>query len=109
MFRVRGVSTNIDFVINLLKHPTFLDDTYTTKFIDTTAELFQFDKRQDRATRILTYLADISVNGHPETAGQARPPVPPAPKAEPAPAHGRCWNSRARRPWPTGWPRKRAC
>ncbi|GGF64304.1 pyruvate carboxylase [Paracoccus acridae] len=90
-FRVRGVSTNIDFVINLLKHPTFLDDTYTTKFIDTTAELFQFDKRRDRATRILTYLADISVNGHPETAGrptppaQARPPVPPAPKAEPAP------------------------
>ena len=90
-FRVRGVSTNIDFVINLLKHPTFLDDTYTTKFIDTTAELFQFDKRQDRATKILTYLADISVNGHPETAGrplppaQARPPVPPAPKGEPAP------------------------
>ncbi|MDQ1899609.1 pyruvate carboxylase [Paracoccus sp. WLY502] len=89
-FRVRGVSTNIDFVINLLKHPTFLDDTYTTKFIDTTAELFQFDKKQDRATRILTYLADISVNGHPETAGrpmppaQARPPVPPAPKGEPA-------------------------
>ncbi|WEF25408.1 pyruvate carboxylase [Paracoccus sp. S3-43] len=94
-FRVRGVSTNIDFVINLLKHPTFLDDTYTTKFIDTTPELFQFDRRQDRATKILTYLADISVNGHPETAGRAtppaqgRPPVPPAPAkdrgADPAP------------------------
>ncbi|WP_410216781.1 pyruvate carboxylase [Paracoccus sp. (in: a-proteobacteria)] len=90
-FRVRGVSTNIDFVINLLKHPTFLNDTYTTKFIDTTDDLFTFAKRQDRATRILTYLADISVNGHPETAGrplppaQARPPVPPAPVAEPAP------------------------
>ncbi|TBN45228.1 pyruvate carboxylase, partial [Paracoccus sediminis] len=90
-FRVRGVSTNIDFVINLLKHPTFLDDTYTTTFIDTTPDLFQFDKKQDRATRILTYLADISVNGHPETAGrpmppaQARPPIPPAPKGEPAP------------------------
>ncbi|TNH39924.1 pyruvate carboxylase [Paracoccus haeundaensis] len=90
-FRVRGVSTNIDFVINLLKHPTFLDDTYTTKFIDTTDDLFDFKKRQDRATKILTYLADISVNGHPETAGralppaQARAPVPPAPKAAPAP------------------------
>ncbi|WP_282602966.1 pyruvate carboxylase [Paracoccus sp. PARArs4] len=89
-FRVRGVSTNIDFVINLLKHPTFLDDTYTTKFIDTTDDLFDFKKRQDRATKILTYLADISVNGHPETAGralppaQARPPVPPLPKAAPA-------------------------
>ncbi|MFD1483094.1 pyruvate carboxylase [Paracoccus nototheniae] len=90
-FRVRGVSTNIDFVINLLKHPVFLDDTYTTKFIDTTDDLFTFAKRQDRATRILTYLADISVNGHPETAGrplppaQARAPVAPAPKAAPAP------------------------
>ncbi|MBC9245372.1 pyruvate carboxylase [Paracoccus sp. 11-3] len=90
-FRVRGVSTNIDFVINLLKHPTFLDDTYTTKFIDTTPDLFSFKKRQDRATKILTYLADISVNGHPETAGrvlppaQARLPVPPAPLADPAP------------------------
>ena len=90
-FRVRGVSTNIDFVINLLKHPTFLDDTYTTKFIDTTPDLFSFKKRQDRATKILTYLADISVNGHPETAGrvlppaQARLPEPPAPLADPAP------------------------
>ena len=89
-FRVRGVSTNIDFVINLLKHPTFLDDTYTTKFIDTTDDLFDFKKRQDRATKILTYLADISVNGHPETAGraqppaEARPPVPPKPRTEPA-------------------------
>ncbi|NCU19323.1 ATP-grasp domain-containing protein, partial [Candidatus Falkowbacteria bacterium] len=39
-FRIRGVSTNIDFVINLLKHPTFLDYSYTTKFIDTTPDLF---------------------------------------------------------------------
>ena len=31
--------------------------------------------RQDRATKILTYLADISVNGHPETAGRAMPPA----------------------------------
>ncbi|WBL32297.1 pyruvate carboxylase [Sinirhodobacter sp. HNIBRBA609] len=72
-FRIRGVSTNIDFVINLLKHPTFLDMSYTTKFIDTTPELFQFKKRRDRATKILTYIADISVNGHPETAGRPKP------------------------------------
>ncbi len=90
-FRVRGVATNIEFVINLLKHPTFLDDSYTTKFIDTTQDLFTFRKRRDRATKILTYIADISVNGHPETAGrplppaEARIPVPPAAKADPAP------------------------
>ena len=83
-FRIRGVSTNIEFVINLLKHPTFLDDTYTTKFIDTTPDLFVFKKRQDRATKILTYIADITVNGHPETAGRPLPEsharAPKAPK-----------------------------
>jgi len=72
-FRIRGVSTNIDFVINLLKHPTFVDMSYTTKFIDTTPDLFAFKKRRDRATKILTYIADISVNGHPETAGRPKP------------------------------------
>jgi len=89
-FRIRGVATNIEFVINLLKHPTFLDDTCTTKFIDTTPDLFNFKRRKDRATKILTYIADITVNGHPETAGRLRPPAearapkPPALKADPA-------------------------
>ncbi len=72
-FRIRGVSTNIAFVENLLKHPTFLSNQYTTKFIDTTPELFHFKKRRDRATKILTYIADITVNGHPETEGRPRP------------------------------------
>ncbi|QEE35159.1 pyruvate carboxylase [Octadecabacter sp. SW4] len=72
-FRIRGVSTNIAFVENLLKHPTFLNNEYHTKFIDETPELFDFKKRRDRATKILTYVADISVNGHPETAGRTLP------------------------------------
>src|SRR6056297_1801797 len=89
-FRIRGVSTNIAFVENLLKHPTFLNNEYTTKFIDTTPELFKFSKRRDRGTKVLTYIADITVNGHPETAGRAKPtetklPRPPALQAEPAP------------------------
>ncbi|KIN76547.1 pyruvate carboxylase [Sulfitobacter mediterraneus] len=88
-FRVRGVSTNIAFVENLLKHPTFLSNEYTTKFIDETPELFQFKKRKDRGTKVLTYIADITVNGHPETKETPRPPVqlrdpkPPATTAEP--------------------------
>ncbi|MEQ9674849.1 MAG: pyruvate carboxylase, partial [Roseovarius indicus] len=85
-FRIRGVSTNIAFVENLLKHPTFLSNEYTTKFIDTTPELFQFAKRRDRGTKVLTYIADITVNGHPETQGRAKPkadaPVPKAPKLD---------------------------
>ncbi|WP_424977018.1 pyruvate carboxylase [Leisingera sp. S232] len=86
-FRVRGVSTNIAFVENLLKHPTFLSNEYTTKFIDETPELFQFKRRRDRGTKVLTYIADISVNGHPETEGRAAPAAdlkePRAPLAEP--------------------------
>ena len=81
-FRIRGVSTNIAFVENLLKHPTFLSNEYSTKFIDETPELFDFKTRRDRATKILTYVADITVNGHPETVGRPRPPADvKAPKA----------------------------
>ncbi|MEC3860424.1 pyruvate carboxylase [Mesobacterium sp. TK19101] len=72
-FRIRGVSTNIEFVINLLKHPTFLNNQYSTKFIDTTPELFDFKKRRDRGTKVLTYIADITVNGHPEVQGRPKP------------------------------------
>lgn len=88
-FRIRGVSTNIAFVENLLKHPTFLDNTYHTKFIDETPALFQFSRRRDRGTKVLTYIADITVNGHPETKGKpapapnARTPRAPAPLGEP--------------------------
>ena len=73
-FRIRGVATNIAFVENLLKHPTFVNNEYHTRFIDETPELFAFRPRRDRATKILTYIADITVNGHPETEGRPRPP-----------------------------------
>jgi pyruvate carboxylase len=91
-FRIRGVTTNIAFVENLLRHPAFLKNEVTTKFIDTTPSLFDFKKRRDRATKILTYIADITVNGHPETAGRPKPPAEAralkAAKPEKAPAKG---------------------
>ena len=74
-FRIRGVATNLAFVENLISHEKFKTATYTTKFIDETPELFKFTKRQDRATKLLTYVADISVNGHPEAAGRPKPPA----------------------------------
>ncbi len=84
-FRIRGVSTNIAFVENLLKHPIFLSNEYTTKFIDTTPDLFDFDKRRDRGTKVLTYIADVSVNGHPETKDRPLPnfdaPTPISPNS----------------------------
>ena len=85
-FRIRGVSTNIAFVENLLKHPTFLDNTYHTKFIDETPDLFVFEARKDRGTKVLTYIAYISVNGHPETKDR---PLPPATSRAPMPPEGR--------------------
>ena len=85
-FRIRGVSTNIAFVENLLKHPIFLSNEYTTKFIDTTPDLFDFDKRRDRGTKVLTYIADVSVNGHPETKDRPLPnfdaPTPISPNSD---------------------------
>ncbi|MDX8453400.1 pyruvate carboxylase [Mesorhizobium sp. VK9D] len=79
-FRIRGVATNLTFLEAIINHPRFADNSYTTRFIDTTPELFEQVKRQDRATKLLTYLADVSVNGHPETRGR---PMPKANAAAP--------------------------
>ncbi len=65
-FRIRGVKTNIPFLLNLITNPKFLAGETTTRFIDETPELFRFKSRQDRASKLLGYLAEIIVNGHPE-------------------------------------------
>jgi pyruvate carboxylase len=81
-FRIRGIATNLAFLENIISHEKFRNNTYTTKFIDTTPELFHKVQRQDRASRLLTYIADVSVNGHPEARDRARPKADsPAPKA----------------------------
>ncbi|WP_064696629.1 pyruvate carboxylase [Rhizobium aegyptiacum] len=72
-FRIRGVATNLTFLEAIIGHPKFRDNSYTTRFIDTTPELFQQVKRQDRATKLLTYLADVTVNGHPEAKDRPKP------------------------------------
>ncbi|MEO1328088.1 MAG: pyruvate carboxylase [Pseudomonadota bacterium] len=90
-FRIRGVATNLAFLEALINHPSFQDNTYTTRFIDTHPELFEFKRRRDRATKLLNYIADITVNGHPETKGRAKPPAyaktpkPPAPRVDAPP------------------------
>jgi pyruvate carboxylase len=73
-FRIRGVKTNIPFLLNLITHSKFLAGETTTRFIDETPELFQFKSRQDRASKLLSYLAEVIVNGQPEVkAGNDRP------------------------------------
>ncbi|MGH6925324.1 MAG: pyruvate carboxylase, partial [Propylenella sp.] len=91
-FRIRGVATNLAFLENVIGHPSFRDASYTTRFIDETPELIQAVRRRDRATKLLNYIADVSVNGHPETRGRARPdpeaPKPVVPIFDTAPAEG---------------------
>tara|TARA_R100001086_G_scaffold250065_1_gene193169 strand:+ start:209 stop:3667 length:3459 start_codon:yes stop_codon:yes gene_type:complete len=74
-FRIRGVATNLTFLEAIITHPKFRDNTYTTKFIDNTPELFQHVTRRDRATKLLNYVADVTVNGHPDAKGRATPPA----------------------------------
>ncbi len=82
-FRVRGVKTNIPFLINLINHPSFIKGECTTRFIDETPQLFRFVPRQDRATKLLTYLGTVAVNGHQAVKGRPEPtvratPTPPS-------------------------------
>lgn len=72
-FRIRGVSNNLAFLENVITHPLFTSGQCTTRFIDTTPELFELAPKQDRATRLLEFLGNITVNGNPEMQGRQLP------------------------------------
>ncbi len=72
-FRIRGVATNLQFVENVINHPDFVEGRVTTRFIDSTPELFRFARRRDRATRLLRYIGEVTVNGHPDMKGRCAP------------------------------------
>ena len=74
-YRIRGVTTNLAFLETILTHPEFVANRYTTKFIDDTPELLVPTPRRDRATKLLRYIADVTVNGHPDVAERAGPPA----------------------------------
>ncbi|KAL2258537.1 hypothetical protein VTK26DRAFT_8118 [Humicola hyalothermophila] len=62
-FRIRGVKTNIQFLLTLLTHPAFIEGDVYTQFIDNTPELFNLVGSQNRAQKLLAYLGDLAVNG----------------------------------------------
>ncbi len=68
-FRVRGVKTNMPFLENVIAHPVFRSGDATTTFIDKTPALFEFKPRRDRATKLMHFLADVSINGNAEAKG----------------------------------------
>ena len=61
-FRIRGVSTNIAFLQAVLADPIFETGDLSTSFIDEHPELFTAKPSQDRGTKILSWLADVTVN-----------------------------------------------
>ncbi len=82
-FRIRGVKTNIPFLENVVNHPRFRAGEVTTAFLDDSPELFRISSRGDRATKLLSYLGDVILNGNPEVKGKKvpetlEPPVLPS-------------------------------
>src|SRR6202790_3454937 len=83
-FRIRGLKTNIPFLVNVVGHEKFQAGGVTTSFLAETPELFQFAPLRDRATKLLSYLGEVIVNGNPEVAGK---PKPQSIRPAPVPAH----------------------
>ena len=81
-FRIRGVATNIVFLERLVGDEAFRHGRVTTRFIDDNPELLEFTRPRDRASRLLRYIAETTVNGHPEVKGR---PLPPAHARNPRP------------------------
>ncbi len=69
-FRIRGVKTNIPFLLNVINNDKFSSGNATTRLIDTTPSLFDFKPRKDRATKLLNFLGDVIVNGNPNAKDQ---------------------------------------
>lgn len=79
-FRIRGVKTNIPFLINVMQHPSFLTGDYHTSFIDTTPELLQFPEPLDRGTKMLRFIGNTIVNGYAGFDKKMKKPLLAAPR-----------------------------
>lgn len=78
-FRIRGVKTNIPFIENLILDEEFRSGNATTRLIDEKPSLFEFAPRRDRATKVLNYLSDMTVNGNDTAKGyRLEKAIPPA-------------------------------
>jgi pyruvate carboxylase len=91
-FRVRGVATNMAFLGAVLTDPDFLAGNLSTSFIDERPHLLSVSAGRDRGTRLLEFLADVTVNrphGPPDHIVDARDKLPPPPAVAAAPAGAR--------------------
>jgi len=87
-FRVRGVKTNIQFLKNIVGSEELQTGQATVDFIKERPDLFKFETRQDRATRLLSFIGDVVVNGNPDVKNlldpRANPRRPHLPYCDPA-------------------------
>ncbi|ANH61134.1 pyruvate carboxylase [Dokdonia donghaensis] len=63
-FRIRGVETNIHFLQNVIQTDVFKNGETTVNFIQNTPSLFNIKLSQDRTSKVVQFLADVSVNGN---------------------------------------------
>ncbi|MCB0360780.1 MAG: hypothetical protein KDD44_14125, partial [Bdellovibrionales bacterium] len=77
-FRIRGVKTNIAFLLKLLAHPEFQQGEGRTTFLEDNPDVLVLPRRRDRANRLLSFIADVTVNGHEQMAALQRPSELPA-------------------------------
>lgn len=73
-FRIRGIKTNVAFLLNVINHPIFQSGKSTVGFIADFPELLRFKPGRDRATRVIAYLAEVIVNGNPDVKKGTVPP-----------------------------------
>ena len=83
-FRIRGVKTNIGFLINVLKEPSFVSGDYNVTFIDNHPELFDLPVVHDRGTKLLRYIGETTVNGYSNAGRQQVPDFGPLEMPKPA-------------------------
>lgn len=76
-FRIRGVKTNIGFLTNVLREPSFVKGDYNVNFIDEHPELFNLPVVHDRGTKLLKYISDTTINGYTNTGAQEKPDFEP--------------------------------
>lgn len=60
--RVRGVKTNVGFLVNVLLDPQFIEGNCSTNFIDENPQLFDIVESKDRGTKLLKFIGDVVVN-----------------------------------------------
>jgi len=65
-FRIRGVKTNIQFLLNIINHKTLKSGKATVSFIENHPALFKLRRQLDRGTKAVQFLGDVIVNGHPD-------------------------------------------